>query len=146
MPIGDTPPATLPIEWPPIFWAAVERLSQLGGHAKKHNLRFLLPLLNQWNVLPGLDADGVPASTLVDHAYRYYEKRPTHVPGGDTSLWLKLFTGFRQRAENDWRAAINSQRGFGCFATGGELGSAPFKVEPRSECVHRVAPAGGSPP
>jgi hypothetical protein len=147
MAIGDLPPATLPVEWLPLYSKAIGALKGRPG-LKEHNVRLLFALLHQWGNLPDMTQPGVGLADITDHAYAYYTKKPSHRLGGQNKPWLKLFGNFAERKpqNNDWRVAVNSQRGFGCFATPSELAHLPFKRETRDQCVHRNQPAGGQPP
>jgi hypothetical protein len=143
VPIGETPPATLPVLWPRFFRRAVELLKGRAG-LKEHRVRMLFPILHAWDELPGVRDPGVPASRLEALAYAYYEKEPASRYAGPDKDWLKLFGDMARRAENDFRAAFNSQKGFGCFASADELEDLTgFKAQLRVDCPHRGVPAGG---
>ena len=91
-----------------------------------------------------MDEDGIDGRQLQELAYAYYAKEPEFRYDGAHKDWLKLFGDLSARAENDWRASLNSQKGFGCFATQKELDDLTgFKPEHRLECAHRGAPDGG---
>jgi hypothetical protein len=152
MPLGETPPATLPVHWLPFFRRAIELLRGRPG-LKEHRIRLLFPVLHGWDQLPGVRQTGVTAGELEDLAYEYYTKDPAFRLEGPDRFWLKLFGdpaandafASRRPGANDWRAAFNSQKGFGCFATPGELEDLTgFKPELRVDCPHRGVPAGGA--
>jgi hypothetical protein len=137
----------LPVHWLPFFRRAVELMQHRPGLVE-HKVRFLFPMLHGWDDLPGVREAGVSAGHLEDLAYNYYTKTPQFRLEGPNKFWLKLFgdlssgDAFEVRNENDWRSAFNSQKGFGCFATPGELEDLTgYKQESRLDCVHRGAPA-----
>lgn len=146
MPIGDTPPATLPVQWPPFYERALSLLRErANSNLKEHNTSVLLSLL--WSRASGgeLTTTGLRSGELEDLAYSYYAKSPPFALQAPGEHWLRLFqeqvtTG---RHANDWRAAFNSQRGFGCFGTDSEIATPSFRAEERKDCQHRRARAGG---
>ena len=144
MPLGETPPATLPVHWLPFFRRAVELLKGNRPGLKKHRVRLLFPILGNWDDFPGMDEEGLDGRQVQELAYAYYAKDPAFRYEGPQRDWLKLFGDMSARAENDWRASLNSQKGFGCFATPSELDDLTgFKPEERLSCQHRGAPDGG---
>jgi hypothetical protein len=148
VPLGDPPPATLPVQWLPFFRRAVELLKN-PPNLKEHLTRTLFPILHAWDDLPDVTEAGIAGAELARIAYDYYEKEPAFRLQGAQKDWLKLFGEFDRRPQpgedkNDWRAAFNAQKGFGCFATPKELQDlVNFKPELREHCAHRGAPAGG---
>jgi MoxR-like ATPase len=145
MPVGDTPPATIPVYSLGLFRRAVELLKQNRPGLKVHRVRTLFPILHAWGSLPDVTQPGVGAGTLEILAYDYYTKERAFRIQGQQNDWLKLFGDMAPRAENDFRASFNAQKGFGCFATPKELQDLiHFKPELRSNCSHRGAPAGGA--
>lgn len=144
VPLGETPPATLPVHWLPFFKRAVELLQQNRPGLKKHRVRLLFPILGNWDALPDMTEEGIPGGQLQELAYDYYTKDPDFRYEGPGKYWLKLFGDLAPRAENDWRASINAQKGFGCFASPAELDDLMgFKPQLRVQCPHRGAPDGG---